>query len=194
MGLDVVPTDLLRWNDRFAANYHLGHPLPNELAEMIASHIPRCDVHSCPWTAGYNDDRQKSRSPDCTRLWPSGMDATFCSDECPSSGYLSEMLVDPKEALKEEDEEHRVKRRSSKGIIEEDDPDDGIDEPLPFERHPGSYSSSKWFNDVLYSPDWRQSSWITLARGGMRKSEPCRDLMIRFAGFGSANGGADRKL
>ena len=176
--------------NRFAANYHLGCPLPNELAEMIASYIPRCELHSSPWTAGYNDDRANSRTSKNGRLWSSETDATVGPDECSNSDYLSEMmLVDPNEAST--DEYSVIRQSANKRMNGKDEPNDDNLERLLLERQTRSCSSPKWFKDVLYSSDWRQSSWITLVRGGMRKDEPCRELMIRFAGFGSGNGGAD---
>ena len=179
-------TLFVRCIDRFAANFHLGSPLPNELAEMIASYIPHCDLHSRLWTAGYDDVLAKSRTRDYTRSCSSAMDAKSCLEECSNSDYLSDILLDPQKAL---EKEHTVDTRDGKGIIE-NETDDGIHERVLMEGHTNSYSSPKWLNDVLYTPNGRQSSWITLARCGLRKNEPCRDLMIRFAGFGSANGGA----
>ena len=182
--------------NRFAANYHLGSPLPNELAQMIASYIPRCELHSNPWTtAGYNDDRaKKSRTSQSRRSCSSETsDAPFCPpNECSNSDYLSEMPVDPNNGSKDESSVTRQsgKRRMNGGENEPDD-DDILERFLLARTDQGHIRSPKWFTDMLYTSDWRQSSWITLGRGGMRKDEPCRELMIRFAGFGSGNGGAD---
>ena len=180
---------------RFAANYHLGSPLPNELAEMIASYIPRCELHSRrPWTtAGYDDDRAKNpRTSKDGRSCSSETNATFNPDECSNSDYLSEMLaVDPHQASKDEDS---MNGQSSKRMMNGKDEADGDDilERFLLERTDNCRNRSpKWFTDVLFTPDWRHASWITLVRGGMRQDEPCRDLVIRFAGFGSGNGGAD---
>lgn len=163
---------------------------------MIASHIPRCELHSRPWTtAGSDDDLAKKAqtSKDGRSCSSETSDATFCpADECSNADYLSEILVvDPNKASKDEYSMNRQSGKRRMNGKDKPDDDDILERFLLEGTDKGHIGSPKWFTDVLYTSDWRQASWITLVRGGMRKDEPCRDLVIRFAGFGLGNGGAD---